>query len=244
MRICSAAAAAVWEGNLFERLQRRVDTEKLLQWAFRQELPKRRIAIEGPEYLTPLSRIIDLGTLVDEKGLEEPGLPAHLGAPHPDALAIERAVAELEDVAVDWPGTRRALLDDLAGLLDESDVTLSALVVGLVGLVALHARMGTRPRWDYWAAPEPIIGRNGKPVVQFLDDRDRLVEGRRNKNFGRLSRCPLMWFPAPREAAYGRIEYTIWAETLDELALTLAGQLEDYDALPPQLPRAPWRAKA
>lgn len=241
-----AAAAAARNGDcdiMQDRLPRRVDTKTLLQWAFRNELPKdaRSQAFAGGA-VSPGFQLADLGTRVDDWS-HEPGFPAALGPPHPDALAVEAAVLALEDVAVDWPGTRALLMDELGGLLDDRDPALSHLTVGLSGLVALHARMGTRPRWNYGPLPEPVVGRNGKPAVQFLDDKGRLVDGRRGRHYGPGARCPLMWFPAAREAAYARIEYWLWAEALDELAPALVGALAEHEALAPRLDRAPWRAK-
>jgi hypothetical protein len=223
------------------RLQKRVDTEKLLQWAFRDELPKKEFGgWTGSAGMSPMFRLADLGTRVDDWS-DEPGFPLALGAPHPDALVVEAAVLALEDVGVNWPGSKPLLMDELGGLLSDDDPTLSALVIGTVGLVALHARMGTRPRWDYEPLPEPIVGRNGKPVVQYVGEGGQLVEGRKARHYGEGARCPLMWFPAPREAAYARLEWTIWCESVEQLGRDLAGKLEDHIAIAPQLPRAPWR---
>lgn len=193
----------------------------------------------GPSYVSPLSRLVALGTNIDETA-GEPGFPAALGEPHPDALTIERLVMSLEDAVIDWPATRASLLGPLAGLLDDNEPTLARLTIGTVGLVAMHARLGTRPHWKLWPEPKPRIGRNGKPIVQFLDEAERLVEGRKARHYGPGARCPLEWFPAPREAAFVRIEYSIWWQALDTLADALVGELEGHIALPPALHPSPW----
>lgn len=222
------------------RLQKHVDTEKLLQWAFQDELPKQR-ARGGwlPEYLTPLERLSQLGTLVDE-GLEDPALPPFFGETHPDALLIEKAVLALEDAPIDWPATRRSVVGPLGGLLKDNDPGLAHLTIGVVGLIALHARMGTKPGWDMWPMPEPVVGRNGKTVVQYVDERGHVVEGRKNGHYGDGARCPLLWAPNPREAAFVRIEYSIWWQAIDTLADYLNGRLEDHLALPPAAHPSPW----
>lgn len=225
------------------RAKTAIDMEKLLQWAFRDELPKqpmRREALGRPGWpaISPMFRLADLGTRVDE-WTEEPGMPRALGDAHPDALTIEAAVLALADAAIDWPATR-PLMGPLGGLLADSEPTLSRLTIGLVGLVALHARMGTRPRWEQWPQPEPVIGRNGKPAVQFQDEAGRLAEGRRGRHYGPAARCPLRWFPSPREAAFARVEYSVWWQAVDTLADFLDGQLSDYKPLPPAAHPSPW----
>lgn len=221
------------------RLLKRVDTEKLLQWAFRDELPKDQDRRGGGPDISPMFRLADLGTRVDDWSAE-PGFPRALGAPHPDALEIEAAVLSLADAVIDWPATRRSAIGPVAGLLADDEPGLARLTIGIPGLVAMHARMGTRPRWDMTPLPEPVIGRNGKPVVRFLGADGRAVEGRRGRHYGPQAHCPLMWFPAPREAAFARIEYSIWWQALDTLADHLAGRLADHAPLPPAAHPSPW----
>jgi len=223
------------------QVKRQLDIEKLLHWAFRDELPKKGIEWASSSGISPMFRLADLGTRVDDWS-REPGFPVAVGAPHPDSLLVEGAVERLADVDVDWPATRRGgMIGSLAGLLADNEPTLASLTIGRVGLVAMHARMGTRPRWDMNPLPEPVVGRNGKAVVQYLGDDGRLVDGRRNGNPGAGARCPLMWFPAPRAVAFARIEYSVWHASLLELAAALEDQLEFNRALPPAASSAPWR---
>lgn len=221
---------------------RQVEIETLLQWAFRDELPKQRVEGAWGYEVSPMFNLVALGTCVDSFS-REPGFPAALGTCHPDAETIARAVERLGDVAVDWPGSRPHILGHLAALVAETDVLLSALVVARPGLVGMHAKMGTRPRLLDRPRPEPIVGNNGKPVVQYLDDKGRLVEGRtRARHYGKAARCPLQYWPIPREVAFARIEYLIWREALCELACALNdGRLEDHVALPPAAPARPWK---
>lgn len=220
---------------------RSLDIETLLQWAFRDELPKQRIEGTWGYSVSPMFRLAALGVRIDEFSTE-PGFPNALGACHPDAETIGLAVEALEDVGIDWPGSRPHIMGDLAALVPEDDVTLSALVVCRAGLVGMHARMGTRPRLLADPEPEPIVGSNGKPIVCYLDDRGRVVEGRtRSRHYGTAARSPLRWFPVPREIAFARIEYLIWHEALGELAAVLNGRMTERVALPPSAPAAPWK---
>lgn len=68
-----------------------IDTEALLRWAYRDELPKQEAAA-----FSPWERFLEvgqLGTRIDESHMAR--LPAVLGAPHPDAIVIAKAVARL-----------------------------------------------------------------------------------------------------------------------------------------------------
>ncbi|WP_187273073.1 hypothetical protein [Methylobacterium sp. WL69] len=78
--------------------KRPLDIEEVLTWCFRHELPKRRDDDRGPRLgfssISPMFRMADLGVRV-ENFSREPGMPAALGEPHPDALIVEAAVLEL-----------------------------------------------------------------------------------------------------------------------------------------------------
>lgn len=236
------------------RLLKRVDTEKLLQWAFRDELPKRMMPAFGPSYTSPLARMVDMGVQIQESG-GEPGFPAALGEPHPDAFVIEEAVLAFErtdelgrdsraGLAIDWPAARRAVVGPLGGLLSDNDPTLKHLQISIPGLVALHAKMRTRPRWDLWPVPEPIVGDNGKPEVRLNGPDGQKVKGRGGSDgvpwYPAGASCSLRWWPEPREAAFVRIEYSIWWQALDTLAEHLDGRLSDYVALAPAAHPSPW----
>lgn len=219
-----------------------VDIEWLLQWTFREELPKKRPGGWLPSFLTPLAKLSDLGTAIDNKGLEDACLPAIFGEVHPDALTVETVIGSLADAPIDWPATRRTAIGPLGGLLADDDVTLSRLTIGLVGLVAMHARLATRPRWDLWPQVEPEVLANGKPAVR--DAEGRPVKGRGGHNgapwYTSGAYCPLRWRPEPREAAFARIEYSAWWQALDTLADVLADVLADFAPQPPAAHPSPW----
>jgi hypothetical protein len=222
--------------------RRALDVEKLLQWAFREELPKQSIEGTWGYSVSPMFRLAALGVAIDNSG--EACLPAALGAPHPDAIAIGDKVEQLGPDAIDWPSSRGNIIDDFLGLVSDNDVSLTALVIHLPGLVGMHARMGTRPRVSPSPQAEPIVGDNGKPVVKFIDDKGRLVEGRtKGRHYGSASRCPLRWFPTPRQVAFERLEYIAWHDALTRLADTInQSGLADHVALPPAAPARPWEA--
>lgn len=215
----------------------RLDVERLLSWAFRSELPKQRVEGSWGYSSSPIASLVSLGVSVDR----EPGFPAILGGPHPDALIIEQIVAGMGDDAIDWPLSRRAIMGGLAALVSDNDPRLTRLVIGRPGLVGMHAKMGTRPHLSSRPVPEPVIGNNGKPVVQYLAGDGRLVEGRtRSRHYGTAARSPLRWFPEPAVIAFERIEYIVWHDALVALVDPLNDAMADHIALPPQAPARPW----
>src|SRR5215471_14721459 len=95
-------------------MKRRMDIEGLLRWAYREELVKRVTSSAEDVW----GRIRDIGAL---GGVEvQHGGPQRydLGSPHPDAVAIEAAVAQLPDASIDWDAEAALVLGDLLALCD------------------------------------------------------------------------------------------------------------------------------
>src|SRR5437660_500781 len=136
---------------------REVEIERLLQWAFREELPKRGIGTLANRW----DHVTDYGdrgfTMIDD----EPGFPAAMGVPHVDADTIARAVDGLSDqVALDWREYRGLLLADIIGIAPREDV-LAGRVFSESALVASFARMGERPRWNVGLPQPQAVTRRG-----------------------------------------------------------------------------------
>lgn len=163
-------------------LKRFLDIEQVLRWAYRDELPK-RVAV-GPSFadmLRPPSA--DFGH--DDGAVREPGHPAALGEPHPDALAIEAAVRNLAD----WRGHTFGA-DDAAGLawgfaglnIDLESAALEA-VATMPAAIAVHARAGARPKWSA-GTPRPYRPKtpNGKALVLIEEAFVEIYDKRRDRN--------------------------------------------------------------
>lgn len=238
---------------------RPVEIERLVQWAYRDELPKRGIGDVANSW-EPVIAFGELLTRVDD----EPGFPVFMGAPHVDALTIERAVQGLADeVTIDWRACRAQLMGDLPMLAahvedpfviapaDERgrDVVLvggnSARVArsgaarlrvfSQVALVEQYARLGRRPVWDVGVpTPSRILGKNNRPVLNG-----------ESKGDGRYSPgacCPLQYTaPTIEQMVFRRAEYLVWREGLVRLAGILrAWLLRDHAPLDPVAPPDPW----
>jgi hypothetical protein len=255
--------------------KRVLDVEDALAWAFREELPKRPpsgniIAAGSP--VSPMWRYGVFGARIDN-WWREPGFPAALGDPHPDALEIEARVLALErlkGLAFDDPSGLLIGLEGFApGRIRNDPWSPPLLDVGritgevsnmIVGLVAQHAKLRKRPEVD-WEIPLPrwVLARFGpRPLVM----RDVMV---RNKADGALypvqkpcttyarrrggraypigAYCPLEWLPKPEAVLRDRAEYAVWRFALEALAHELAGKLESVTVLPPSAPAQPWAPK-
>jgi hypothetical protein len=194
------------------RAKRFLDIEVALRWAYRDELPKRQRGGSwmGGTALSPVGAMFS----GDEQGDRDPGFPAALGEPHPDALLIEASVKGLDA----WFGHGFGPDPTAAGLmygiehmeLDHVQAGVEA-VAAMAAIVAVHARTGTRPAWPQeLPKPFPDRGGNGKPrvlideiFVETLDNRGRTYFApTRNPPPGAISyRAPV---PAPpvRKGAY------------------------------------------
>lgn len=218
---------------------REVEIERLLQWAYRDELPKRGVGDVATSW-DGMNLYRELLTVVDD----DPGFPVIMGPPHADALTIERAVQGLHaEVALDWLSYRELLFGDVPMLAPATDPTaimrsdhsIAPRVFNEVELVESCARLNRRPQWDVGLLrPRRMIGANGKPViVGQCKDTLRYTLG---------SHCPLRYAePSIEKVAAHRAEYLVWRGALQRLVGTLRGWLlRAHVPLDPIAPALPW----
>jgi hypothetical protein len=251
--------------------RRLVDIEDALIWAFREELPKRspdgNVVALGSS-VSPMWRYGVFGARIDNWS-REPGFPAVLGDPHPDAIAIEsrcsRSSASKAFRSMTRRGSRSASRGfapgrvradphypaefNVAGIIGEASNMI-------VGWVANGARLRKRPEVDR-ELPKParVLASCGlRPLVL----REVMM---RNKADGRLypalqpctsfslrrggrsypngAFCPLDWIPNPKSVLRDRAEFAVWRFALEVLAGELV-DLESMTVLPPSAPLRPW----
>lgn len=239
-----------------------VEIEKLLTWAYRDELSKRQTsAAEGI-----WDRIEDNG----QRGGIDPGHGAaqryaHFGLPDPDAEAIERAVGQLEDVVIDWEQSLETIAGELSGLVSINDFSRrpaadpgkattagwtdartgqwrqaenrprDMLMLGTMrpkALVTMHAIQGTRPDWRDDPPLPYAIQADKGPNAKIIGE----CKGKNLYTAG--SYCPLQWDPSPVSIIMARAEYAVWWEALQTLSETLV--LANHIALPPRAAPRPW----
>jgi hypothetical protein len=169
---------------------------------------------------------------VDESNRDhEAMLPAALGAPHPDALALDYAVRRLDPVTIQWPMARAVLAPDVGACVRDRDPAVHRMQVEPGYLIRHHAIMGTRPTWHLGAVRlVRTIGKNGKPLVEGITAGRRYADG---------AHCPLQLEPSAAAIVSARFEYLAWWSAL----VTLAREswiLKDHAPQHPRATQAPW----
>lgn len=238
-------------------MKKRIDVEKLLQWALREELPKGRATTTTPWEL--VMRFGMLGVRVDTSGPAD-GFGFVPGAPHEDAVTICAAVRALDASArmASEDDARNLFCGALSGLGEHVLSSLMVATFDLRSIVISHAVMAKRPPWQFdlpTPLPMSIEYRDAlgavreRLLVHGLDQDGCLVEvmpGRTKKARGvydldQLPRSPLNWSdPAPLHVGHSRAEYIAWHHALSTLAASLSGMLVDHEPLPPSALPRPW----
>lgn len=239
-----------------------VSVQKLLEWAFNEELPKAQRENGGG--FGPAadfwSRFAELGTLVDVSVNAFGVVPDFSGEgdPHPDAVAVAKAVAGIGPVEMpeDWfpfPDWREALWP----LAREAVAEWRREQGGpreILPIVISSAVLRRSPAWECDEPKAAIVLRNGRPAWFARETRrDRLtgedvaveVDGM-NRRTGRPVNGAYRKHalnPDPRAAILDRADYAAWRSVLARLAQTLDGHLSGH-RLSADLPIAePWRLK-
>lgn len=223
-------------------MKRQIDIEKLLHWAYRDELSKR--ATSSAEGLWDhIHESGQLGGIRDDGRRGDGGAQRYdFGTIHQDAIRIEAAVGALEDTVIDWASSFDAIAAELSGLVSVNEAKASAHPwcrdVLLVNshrtkvLVTTHAIRGSRPEW-YDEPPQPnrILADKGKgpKIVGECKGRNLYTAG---------SYCPLRWEPSPLSIVMARAEYAAWYAGMSQLAARL--DLVDHIALAPAAAPTPW----
>jgi hypothetical protein len=127
-----------------------MDVERLISWAYQDELSKRQTSSAEGIW----DRILEDG----QRGGIDPGHGAaqrysHFGLPDPDAELIEKAVACLEDLVIDWDQSFDAIAAELSGLISVNDITkrgeqrrVTKAGWGVAGAKAVKVFFGEEPR--------------------------------------------------------------------------------------------------
>jgi hypothetical protein len=230
-------------------VKKKIDIEKLLHWAVRDELPKGRAVTATPwDVITQFGA---LGTVVQTSGYGD-GFGFVSGDPHDDALIVAEAVRSLDrDARFEDIGDVLSLFGDLIGIAGDAPGLLLLATFDPQALVLSNATRGVRPKWDFeQPTPRQVFAPSitGRPraMVYGMDGDGDLVEVRANKKTGRFNmamtpRSPLLWHePSMVHVGECRAEWVTWHGALTRLALALAGKLETFDVVAPALPLLPW----
>lgn len=240
-------------------MKKRIDIEKLLQWALREEMPKGR-----PVSISAWDMIRQIGTLgvrVQTSGPVD-GFGFVPGAPHEDAVIVAEAVRALPNAArLASEDDALALFGDLAAIAGQSVQALLGASFDARSIVIARAMMASRPPWEF-DLPTPAAMRiefmdatgalRDRPLVYGVDDAGDVVElsphrGRKAQQIGLYDpdmspRSPLNWCdPSPLSIAHARAEYFTWHSALTNLVDDLHDRLKEFDAVAPAAVARPWR---
>src|ERR1043166_1772582 len=211
-----------WERSLAADLRKRVDIEELVCWAFRDELSK-KVTSSAEGVWDAIRDYAQRGGIDVGHGAAQ--RYPHFGLPHPDALALERAIARLPNLSIEHDMDRAALFGDLAPVIEARD-WLQVRTIKTAVLVTANGVLARRPAWGTGETPRPVgikaTRGTGFAVVGECKGHNRYSAG---------SYCPLRYEPAPISIVRERADYAAWHWGLQRLAGTLE--------LSPHVGRAP-----
>jgi hypothetical protein len=232
-------------------MKTRIDIEKLLRWAFRDELPKGR-----PVSASPWDSLMRHGTLgvriqSSSHGGGD-GLGFVFGAPHADAVKVAAAVRDLPEAYKIDAARCRGMLGVYADCDPLAVRAVSAAPFKLSALIVRCAVLNERMPWDCGTPTmRPVMysserGGRPHPMILGLDDDGVTLVAVKADRHGRwpLHRAPRGHVeysePSIAQLLEMRAEYTAWHSALMMLTRALAGALVDYDATAPVAPASPW----
>lgn len=233
--------------------KRVMDVEDVISWAYREELPKRSRDRQGePCQVSPMFRLAQYGARID-CWHKEPGFPAIMGDPHPDALKVEAAVESLARFAEMPIEDGLDLAPDLAAFgLDEHAAMRHALRQ-VVSTVVAFAKLRKRPYWHDRTYPMSMHTDGGRPRcyrwATMVDDTvtggeveyESLVPVEPVRGvYPAGSHSPIRFDPDPKGMVGERAEYAAWWAALELLAADLSARLDTIAVLPPAAAQRPW----
>ncbi|UXS04457.1 hypothetical protein [Agrobacterium tumefaciens] len=244
----------------------KIGIEKLLQWAFVQELCVRDIAEAGgpsssSSNFTMIMEMLELGAIIDRSRNVMAASSAVTLEPHLDALVVADAVRDLVDghftVENDW--SPFSDWDDDHGLVS---VAVQAEIEAFrlrgdrangrraANLVICSAILGRGPDWFAEKPAERVVERWGKPawfIMKSAKDCFGRVYQFEADGFDRKKRRPMrgayrkMELAEPiRSAIIARMEWKLWQDALVSLSKSLANQLSFYEVELYSPDDAPW----
>lgn len=253
--------------NVSMATKTRVDIEKLVQWAYIDELSKRQTsAAEGI-----WDRLAQWGSIggvdPDPGGRGNAQRYAQFGLPHPDAEEIERAVAALP--VANWRNDFRTIAGEFAALVSINEI-FPRIVAGRhasAGKVAYGRApdgRGVRVKVQERARdvlllrtispavlvtthaikrsrPDWSAGGHPQPAqIPAARGSGAMMIGTcvAKNRYSEGSYCPLQWIPSPMEIVLGRADYHVWHQALVRLSGSL--ELTEYEASPPSASATPW----
>lgn len=224
-------------------MKRAITIEKLLTWAYREELAKRDF-IETLGIGNSLKMGSMLGTHVSS------GPPQYyaelVGAGiHDDALTVEQAVKDLAGIKLVVP-LPSILLSDFPDMKTDAAVAMSGYRLQLDGLVARMAQLSEAPDWR--VEPQDVPKRrvvthpsSGAPLwfikrkVRLRAGTERWFEDREDDGYDHTGKRALpgayrkyWWDPDPRGIVDRRFDWLAWRLALDAIGESISTHLKAF----------------
>lgn len=253
-------------------MKRKITIEKLLEWAFREELCKvgagAGISTVSGSSWDIISGVAELGTLIDRSPNGYGVIPGYQaeGEPHADAVRIGEAVKSLREIGFEIPAGWNPLaeFDDPYGLIaaEVERIVVRERLKGdrlagrhMAALVTTAAILGRGPDWSIEGEPGyRMIMIAGQPAW-FITRRQKDALGRTyvietadgfDKRKLKPKKGAYRKFELKRQ--YGneilsRLEWQIWQDALGFLHDRLRDELSAHDLVSFAPRRFPWLNK-
>jgi len=242
-------------------MKKKIDIEKLVQWAVRDELPKGRAVFTdiGSIVIRPPPRAGSIGASLARPRGDVDAFGFVPGAPHEDALIVSDAIRDLDTSArFDCLDEALALFGDLAAIAADAAASIMQASFDPRSLVICKAAQSMRPDWEFrhpiprqmWTQFRDSAGALRERPLVHGDDADgdtiaivpkRTARSRGVYDLDASPRSPLNWCePALITIGHARAEYVAWFGALMTLARDLAGKLKEFAPMPSALMPAPW----
>lgn len=253
-------------------MKRKITIEKLLEWAFREELCK--VGAGGGFSLVSasawdlVSGMAELGTLIDRSPNGYGVIPGFhaLGEPHPDAVAVGDAVRGLRDIGFEIPDGWNPLseFDDPHGLIgaEVERIVVRERLKGdrlagrhMAALVTTAAILGRGPDWSIEGEPGyrhvMIAGQPAWFITRRQKDalgRTYVIETADGFDKRKLKPKKGAYRKYELKRPYGneilsRLEWQIWQDALGFLHDRLRDRLSAHDLELFAPRRSPWLSK-
>lgn len=251
-----------------------IDIEAFLTWAYRDELPKaetRGAVVAGLGASSggwdAISRQGELmAEMVSDGRLNRYGvmpLPIDCGPPHPDALTLHEAVAQLAGMDLDVPDDWSPLEGLGLSPDEQADAIGRAMprIASIEGertrlrfkpaeLVRRYAILRSAPSWEFATPKARYVSAHGRPLwfrkvpveirgLVYEQEADGYNE-RAKRPFPTAYRKTVL-DPDPALAVIDRAEYEVWHDSLALLVELLGESLHDHRLLPCPRPARPWQ---
>lgn len=234
-------------------MKTKIDIEKLVQWAMREELPKGQAVSASPWQI--VMQYAALGVRVDTSGHGD-GLGFLAGEPNADALIVADAIRALDTEArFEHVEDALALFGEFESIAHDAARAITRSTFDPRALAISCATMGSRPKWKFeqphpYQMFAPSITGTPRALVYGIDANGDLVEIKRNRgrkaarelfDLSMSPRSPINWHdPSPLHIGECRAEWVTWHHALAKLARDLVGALDAFDVQPLALPLMPW----